>query len=69
MDNILAYNSPFLTYITFDFHEYWWVTYQTEDGLIVNMLAERFIKHKAQLRMVSVLSGIRNWQETCQYDA
>lgn len=22
MDNILAYNSPFLTYITFDFHEY-----------------------------------------------
>lgn len=22
MDNILAYNSPFLTYVTFDFHEY-----------------------------------------------
>lgn len=25
LSHVLMYNSPLLTYITFDFHEYWWV--------------------------------------------
>ena len=41
MDNILAYNSPFLTYITFDFHEYWWVILHLIPSFVKNKISSR----------------------------